>query len=51
MTQMIGIPIIAIAVPYFRMPAYRLWCDPSFGHCLWHNLADIAAELGGGPLG
>jgi sarcosine oxidase gamma subunit len=51
MTQMIGISIVAIAVPHFRIPAYRLWCDPSFGHSLWRYLEDIAAELCGGPLG
>lgn len=51
MTLMLGVPVLAIALPGAAVPAWRLWCDPSFAALLWRTLAQIAGELGGGPLG
>ncbi len=51
MTQMIGVSVLMIAVAHEPYPRYRLWCDPSFATYLWHHLSEIAAELGGGPVG
>jgi len=47
MTQMIGVSITALALSFAPTPAYRLWCDPSFGDYIAHSLAQISMELGG----
>ncbi len=44
MTQMIGLSIIAIAVPHIRTPTYRIWCDPSFGSYLWETLEEVVSS-------
>ncbi len=51
MTQMLGISVLMLAIPHAALPVYRLWCDPSFATYLWRQLALIAAELEGGPVG
>lgn len=51
MTQMIGVSVLMIAISNQPYPRYRLWCDPSFATYLWYHLSEIAAELGGGPVG
>ena len=33
------------------VPAYRLWCEPSYGEYLFAALLEIVQELGGGPVG
>ena len=33
------------------VPAYRLWCDPSYGEYLFAALLEITTELGGVPVG
>jgi sarcosine oxidase subunit gamma len=33
------------------VPAYRLWCEPSYGEYLFAALLEITTELGGGPVG
>jgi len=34
-----------------EIPAYRLWCEPSYGVYLWTALQEIVEELGGRPVG
>ena len=51
MTQMVGVSILAIRQDRGALPAYRLWCDPTFAPYLWETLLEIAAGLGGGAIG
>lgn len=51
MTLMIGVPVLVIRQTIGRRPCHRLWCDPSYAPYLWNTLAEIAQELGGGPVG
>ena len=44
MTQMIGVSIITLRTSPSPEPAYRVWCDPSFGDYLIHTLEQITAE-------
>ena len=37
--------------PLGDVPAYRLWCEPSYGEYLFAALLEIVHELGGGPVG
>jgi sarcosine oxidase subunit gamma len=37
--------------PLGDVPAYRVWCEPSYGEYLFAALLEIVHELGGGPVG
>ena len=51
LTLMTGVAVVV--VPQAAQPGrrYRIWCDPSFGRCLWDTLRVIVAESGGDELG
>lgn len=51
MTLMIGVSVLVIRQTLGKRPCYRAWCDPSYAPYLWNTLAEIAQELGGGPVG
>ncbi len=51
MTSMAGVGVTVMPGERSGQPFYRLWCDGTFGPYLWHTLVEIAAELGGGPVG
>lgn len=51
MTSMAGVSVTVMPGERNGQPYYRLWCDGTFGPYLWHTLVEIAAELGGGPVG
>jgi sarcosine oxidase subunit gamma len=51
MTLMIGVSVLVIRQTIGKRPCYRVWCDPSYAPYLWNTLAEIAQELGGGPVG
>ena len=39
------------AVEVRQIPAFQIWCDPSYGPYLWETLLEIVREKGGGPVG
>lgn len=49
MTLMIGVTVLVLpeAAGYGRR--YRIWCDPSFGEYLEHQLSVIIGTVGAGP--
>ena len=47
-TSMIGVGVLAAAVPTLSGPTLNLWCDPSFAHYFWTTLLEVAHDLGGG---
>lgn len=51
LTSLIGVSVLLIPGERSGQPFYRLWCDGTFGHYLWHTLLTIAKELGGGAIG
>lgn len=51
MTLVAGISVILLPPSPERLEPWRLWCDASFAPCLWEALTEVAAELGGGPVG
>lgn len=51
LTSMVGVGVAVLPFPSERGPAYRLWCDSTYGAWLWRTLTGIARELGGGPVG
>ena len=51
MTSMVGVSVTVIWYRQNGLPAYRVWCDGTFGPYLWETLLEIARELGGGAVG
>lgn len=51
MTMMVGVAVQALRQTIGGVACQRIWCDPSFAPYLWNTLAEIAEELGGGPVG
>ena len=54
LTSMIGVGVTALWVRAsgpLEGPALRLWFDGTYGDYVWSTLAEIAGELGGGPVG
>ncbi len=54
LTSMVGVGITALWVHAsgpLEGPALRLWFDGTYGDYVWSTLAEIAGELGGGPVG
>jgi len=51
MTMMVGVAVLAVRQTISVHACHRIWCDPSFAPYLWNTLAEIAEELGGGPVG
>lgn len=51
LTSMIGVGVVVIPSDRHGLPYYRIWCDGTFGPYLWHTLAGIVEELGGGIIG
>jgi len=50
MTSMTGVSVLVVRQRR-QPPCYRIWCDATFAPYLWDTLLEIAAELGGGPVG
>lgn len=48
LTSMAGVAVVAMPLPSGDC---RLWCDASYGAYLWQTLAEVAADLDGGPIG
>ena len=51
MTTMVGVSVLMVRRDKGQRPCYRLWCDPTMAPYLWDTLAQIARDLGGGPIG
>jgi sarcosine oxidase subunit gamma len=51
LTSMAGVAVTVLPGERLGRPFYRLWADGTYGVYLWETLSDIAAELGGGPVG
>jgi sarcosine oxidase subunit gamma len=51
MTMMIGVSVTVVRLDAGARPGFRIWCDGSFGPCVFKTLLDIAKELGGGVAG
>jgi sarcosine oxidase subunit gamma len=51
LTMMVGVAVTVIDTSLDGDPTYRIWCDGTLGVYLWDTLLEIAAELGGGPVG
>jgi sarcosine oxidase subunit gamma len=51
LTMMVGVAVQVISQTIGGIACQRIWCDPSFAPYLWNTLAEIAEELGGGPVG
>jgi len=54
LTTMVGVGVTALwlrAAGPLEGPALRLWFDGTYGDYMWSTLAEIAGELGGGPVG
>jgi len=51
LTSMAGVGVTVLPVAIGAGPAYRIWCDITYGAWLWRTLTAIARELGGGPVG
>jgi sarcosine oxidase subunit gamma len=49
LTSMIGVSVVITCCPSSDGPRFTVWCDPSYSHYFWTQLAAIATELGG-PL-
>ncbi len=54
LTSMVGVGVTVAATPAGAdadATVYRVWCDGTYGGYLWQTLCDVAADLGGGPVG
>ena len=51
MTQVAGISATVIRQTRNGEMLYRIWCDGTYGACMWNALLEIANELGGGAVG
>jgi sarcosine oxidase subunit gamma len=51
MTSMTGISVLVIRKLSDGVPLYRIWCDGTFGACLWKTLLQVSQELGGAAIG
>ena len=51
LTSMAGVGVTILSMKVGELPAYRIWCDGTYGVYLWETLAEIATELGGGCIG
>lgn len=51
MSTMVGVSVLVIRRDKAHRPCYRVWCDPTMAPYLWDTLAQIARDLGGGPVG
>ncbi len=51
MTQVAGISATVLRQTRNGEMLYRIWCDGTYGACMWAALIEIANELGGGAVG
>lgn len=51
LTLMTGVAVLVVPQREQAGRRYRIWCDPSFGRCLWSTLHAIVLESGGTELG
>jgi sarcosine oxidase subunit gamma len=50
-SRVAGVSCALLAVEVHQIPAFQIWCDPSYGPYLWETLLEIVREKGGGPVG
>jgi sarcosine oxidase subunit gamma len=50
-SRVAGVSCALLAVEIHKLPAFQIWCDPSYGAYLWETLLEIVRDKGGGPVG